>query len=147
MLTTFERCKLPSHGTGVLHTLPVEFGSSLFHFCYTLRQDVHEFSETVSYCRKNIYLQAYDETVIRDVMIFMKPNKERPDETNQTRWEVTARVYLENAATAPSNLTLSFSIELKGNNLVGITLPIQNKGADSHNITLSLPVSFVNSKT
>ncbi|CAL8069239.1 unnamed protein product [Orchesella dallaii] len=44
---------------------------------------------------KNIYIEAYNGAIIRDVMIFSEPNQSVPDESNATTWTVTARVYYD----------------------------------------------------
>lgn len=45
--------------------------------------------------RKNIYIEGIDTAVIRDVLIFTTPNKPIPDETAETEWALTARVYFD----------------------------------------------------
>ncbi|ODM87400.1 Beta-mannosidase, partial [Orchesella cincta] len=54
---------------------------------------------------KNIYVEAYNGAIIRDVMIFSTPSKPVPDETADTEWEVTARVYYDSGVDGPAALT------------------------------------------
>lgn len=56
-------------------------------------------------CRKDIYIDAYNGAVLRDVMIFSTPSKSIPDETADTQWNVTARVYYDSAADQEAVLT------------------------------------------
>lgn len=45
--------------------------------------------------RKDIYIEGYNGAIIRDVLIFSTSSQVPPDETADTHWNVTARVYYD----------------------------------------------------
>ena len=82
-----------------------------------------------------------DGAVIRDVMIFNSASKPMPDETNDTTWNLTARVYFD-VASEMENGTLTFA---RVNSTEKIQIPVQfstNALDEPQDLTLVVPVRF-----
>lgn len=45
--------------------------------------------------RKDIYIEGRNGAVVRDVLVFTTTNSQQPDDTDQTLWTLTARVYFD----------------------------------------------------
>jgi len=54
-----------------------------------------------------MYIQGINSAVIRDVTIFLDPMKKIPDETTDTLWKLTAKVYFDKIAGQNGNLRIS----------------------------------------
>ncbi len=94
-------------------------------------------------CRKNIYVEAFNTTTIRDVMLFISSSKPIPDEKKETVWNVTARVWY--VVSDPSDYgILTFEVKVENSTEYRIRTPIKRPFPSElpSDVTLLIPVSL-----
>ncbi len=89
-----------------------------------------------------MFIEGFDGAVIRDVLILTDTNQSEPDETDDTVWNLTARVYFD---VAPTNEIGTLTLKRLGSkDAVSVPVRLSSRvNNDPQDVTVTLKVRIL----